>query len=1149
MNESAPAPAGPAESQESPDDRVFAEFVNTLEAAEDADAVVREYEARYPHLAAEFRPLAALNRMMDRARPVPDEAVPARLGGFRLVRRLACSGMGEVFEAVQERLQRRVAVKIIRRGRDSAGRRARFLREQRVLARLHHTHIVPILTAGEVGTLQYFVMPYIAGVPLSQVVHSAWRHESSRPGGRTPTLTELAGTAEPGAAPTPPPADTPVRLSSAYFRSVARVLADAARALQHTHEANLLHRDVKPANLLVEPTGQCWVIDFGLAGYLRRPDGPEAEETPLGPDPFAVTGVAGTPQYMAPEQWTEPKKVDARADVWGLGATLYEMLTLRRAFDGPDADAVRASALGREPVAPRRLVRNVPRDLEAVCRRALRKDPARRYPTAGAFADDLDRWLRGEPTTARPAWPLRRLALWARRNKGWAAALLVTCLTALLVAGGAVLFERAQAREQHREALLQQVQRVRLGPREAGWSDDAWELVRAAAGLRPGPEVQSQAAAVLAGLDARRVKKLPHGGSAVAFDRDGRRLLVGGLAAQATRLWDAATDQVVESRPSAPGPVAFRADGTPLQLVSNPRDRQSVLLWDVGRQRPVQEFAVADGGDPAPASSASPLLLALTPDGGFLAAATHRPDGRGTVRVWEAASGRLLTELGVRVATLALAPDGRLLAGGDADGRISVWSLPDSNPLLRPPARGTAIRSLAFGRDPRHRAAGEDDPPGSPWLLASGDAGGGVVVWDLHTGLPRAFGHGSNFDVLALAFSPDGATLASAGRSAGRLWDTATGRPLLILPTPDYATGLAFSPDGRQLAACNRHAAGPDFNNAVVFELERGRGLWTLHGLDGAVVQVCFSPDDRLLAALSVAWQIGVWDLQTGALVHVLDAPRGLVADNAALAFDASGRQLAAASGTGARLWEVVSAKELGSWNLPWGLADRLAFDAKGRLLLFRVETVDGQPPFGNVPWRQHPRVCRIRNLLGPDPARPLAEIHDFNRAVLDAAVTPNGSFFVATGRGGPDGKQRTLRVYDGLTGKEHGSLLLDPEKHHGFYLDPTGRLLADCHDGRTVLREVPSLRTCGELEGGTLCVGPPAGYRLHGTLNPLYQLVLTRGQDRTPLVAFDLDRLTAVGRFSLDGTRCAMGLESGDVMVSDFPEVRRRLGQLGLGW
>src|SRR5207248_2448201 len=274
-------------------------------------------------------------------------------------------------------------------------------------------------------------------------------------------------------------------LSPTYFRSVAVVMVQAAEAVQHAHDAGVCHRDIKPSNLMVDRDGHCWIIDFGLAGHLTPTPAADTE-----PDATALThGAMGTPQYMAPEQYEQ--KPEYRSDVWGLGATLYELLTLRRAFDGPTRESITARVLSADPRPVRELVPTVPRDLAAICRKALRKDPADRYQTAADFAADLRRWLNHEPVTVRRAWgTLRPLRLWAWRNKP-RAALAFLILTVLILVpvgwGSARQWELdALKKQQEREQAVLKSQQLRLGERHGGWSHEAMALLEAANKIRTG---------------------------------------------------------------------------------------------------------------------------------------------------------------------------------------------------------------------------------------------------------------------------------------------------------------------------------------------------------------------------------------------------------------------------------------------------------------------------------------------------------------------------------------------------------------------------------------------------------------------------------------------------------------------------------------
>jgi serine/threonine protein kinase/WD40 repeat protein len=980
------------------EDELFARFLESLEVAADRSAALRDWQTKHPEHAAEFADIAGIDSLAKSAAPGAEPDADA-FPDFQIVGLLGHGGMGTVYRARQLSVNRFVALKV-RHGRMAGMEWVRFLREQRVLARLHHTHIVPIHTAGRIGPWQYYAMAYIPGAPLDEIIRTARRTHTPMNGRKTPTLAELAETvlhhpsrssttvcdtrseaaADADADPrheSPAPENSrgqssfpAVEHSAAYLRSVAVVLRDAARALEHAHSVGVIHRDVKPGNLMVDAKGQCRLIDFGLA-HWESPGGPldpGPEEGTVPSSPLNTRGPLGTPHYMAPEQFHSPQQAEPRSDVWGLGAVLYELLTLHRPFEGVDFADIRTHVLDGAYVKPRELARRLPEDLIAVCRKCLQTDARRRYQTPGEVAEDLERWLQGIPTTARPVQWLRRLWMWSRRNKAQTAAVFSALLAFVGIATGialsessraeAALAEASKAEEQvaaqRREVSMLRLQRLRLGQHKAGWFDDGWELVRAVVRDRPGEDVRDEAAALLGDLDAKIHKHWDFPASGLAFDATGQRLLLGGWDRSPARLWDEKAQTLVDSQPAGPGPVAFVSDGTPLQLLVSKEPALTVLLWDVAGKQAVRRFTVPKE------VVGSPTATALSSDGTLVAVALSTPE-EGTVVIWKAGTGKLLHKLPRKAGALAFAPDAGLLAMGDDDGAITIVRLPGGESIGPLSAGHTAIQALALSRDRlrREEAAGA----ATPWLLAAGDAGGLVAIWDLQRRVPRTLAHGSHYGVHAVAFSPDGVTLASAGRRFANLWDVATGRLLLQLPAGNVLTAVAFSPDGRRLAVSAQAAFGGPA--AVrVWELEDGRGLRRLRGLAEQVAQVRFSQDGRLLAALSHDWHLGVWDVSTGALRYVFESPTGDFADNATFAFDAECAGIAFAAGKAARLWDLRTGKLLKSWTLLPGYGDQMGFHRTGKLLLFRVETEDGKTwPYGaDSDWRKHPRVCLPRS-------------------------------------------------------------------------------------------------------------------------------------------------------------------------------------------
>lgn len=400
------SPTGSAESPAAALDR----FMDLLLRGRGGD--VEEFLAAHPELppaeAARLRKVArALGglRPSGAAGPLPFE----RLGPYRLLQRLGAGGMGIVYLAEDERLGRRVALKVVRPELAASPEiTARFEREARAVARLNHEHIVTVFEAGKIGEVAFLAMEYIEGQSLDEVFAEARaRH------GHVPVT------------------------------SLLRWVRDVARALEAAHAAGVVHRDIKPSNVRItgadgeSEEGRALLLDFGLA---------------LAPDSASLsrTGqVQGTLYYASPEQISgSASKTDARTDIWSLGVTLYEGLTGHRPFEGERTEEVLYRIVSREPVAPRELAPDLARDAETVVLKALEKDRERRYANAGAFAGDLDALLEGRPVSARPSSAITKAWKWGRRKPAHATSV---ALSALLLVGGPLVLAAIQTR--HARAL------------------------------------------------------------------------------------------------------------------------------------------------------------------------------------------------------------------------------------------------------------------------------------------------------------------------------------------------------------------------------------------------------------------------------------------------------------------------------------------------------------------------------------------------------------------------------------------------------------------------------------------------------------------------------------------------------------------------
>jgi len=350
----------------------------------------------------------------------PDSTV---LGDFCLLREIGQGGMGVVYEAHQISLNRRVALKVLP---DHITRRPaaveRFRREAALAANLAHPGIVEIHTVGTESGTHYFAMEFVEGAPLDRVIDRSSEEgldsltgDSVARAVRTESHRLDTGEAE---IPGPSPAPT---WNRNYIATVVEIAAQVAEALEHAHRAGVVHRDVKPANILVRADGTVKLTDFGLARQEDLPSLTRSGE------------FGGTPYYTSPEQ-AAGRTVDHRTDVFSLGATLYELLTLRRPFSGETTREVLNNILAQEPGDPQKLNPGVAPDLAAVVLRALEKDPERRYSSAGALAEDLRAFLEYRPVTARRISAAARAVRWSRRHRAITATVLGSA--AVLLAAG-----------------------------------------------------------------------------------------------------------------------------------------------------------------------------------------------------------------------------------------------------------------------------------------------------------------------------------------------------------------------------------------------------------------------------------------------------------------------------------------------------------------------------------------------------------------------------------------------------------------------------------------------------------------------------------------------------------------------------------------
>jgi eukaryotic-like serine/threonine-protein kinase len=747
-------------------------------------------------------------------RPIGTKTAGWTIPGYEILEELGRGGMGVVYKARQLNPPRLVAIKMILAGEHADEQElARFKAEAEALAALQHPNIVQVFEVGTYEGRPYFSLEYVAGGSLNK---------------------KLNGT--PRAA-----------------RQSAQLIETLARTVHAAHQAGVIHRDLKPANVLI---GQEWTLkltDFGLAKRLGGPSG----NTPSG-------AMIGTPSYMAPEQASgRAKAVGPEADVYALGAILYELLTGRPPFTAATQMEIILQVLANEPVPPQRLNSAVPRDLETICLKCLQKEAGKRYPTAEGLAEDLRRFLHGEPILARPVGAVGRLWRWGRRNP--AVASLTGLVATVLVVASIVASSLA---------VWALGERDRADRSRSDLAETNTQLTQANVKLTD----------ALGRVEVQRNIAISEGTRA---NENARHALARQLAAQAELLRKQRVDLLPRSVLLAVASLKLdptvEADQTlrhGLQLL--PRLR--VRMNHANSLRVYQNQA---SGSPREYQTGEELLL-FDPHGKHLAALSG--DG---VRVWETASGQEILHIDPLFLALGYDSRGKYLCGAGSRA-ASLW----------PADGGKEVHTITY---PTGATALALSPEGN--RLAVADLKGIVRVWDLPGGMERARFDAGCF-IPALTFSRDGNLLAVAESARVGIWDVASARLQRGLDHEQVAQMLAWSPDGRLFATCTCSEVRV-WNTADWQPSFR----WSLTGKSGGPPQtLAFSPRSHLLAmgggGGARVWQVSDWKER-----FRLDRPLRQIG------FSHDDRFCAGAGGRGIRIWKTDSWEEVSA--IPW-LKDRL---------------------------------------------------------------------------------------------------------------------------------------------------------------------------------------------------------------------------------
>jgi WD40 repeat protein/serine/threonine protein kinase len=1049
--------------------QVADEFLRRQERGERPD--VEEYAARYPQAAPVLRKVLAALELLEQslaksaAGTTNENPVTGTLGDFRLLREVGRGGMGVVYEAEQISLGRRVALKVLPfAAAMDAKQLQRFKNEAQAAAHLQHPHIVPVHSVGCERGVHFYAMQFIEGHTLAAVINELRQlsqpdtPESAEPRGEVSALADqmasgrrapgkLAATSEPPTGPYAPTAEAltttpPVAAlstersatSPAFFRTAASLGVQAAEALEHAHQLGIIHRDIKPANLLVDATGQVWVTDFGLAR--------------LGTDAgLTMTGdLLGTIRYMSPEQALAKRvAVDARTDVYSLGVTLYELLTLEPAYNGRNREEVLRQIAFEEPRAPRGLNSAIPAELETIVLKAMGKNPEERYATAQELADDLQRFLEDKPIKARRPSLQQRAAKWARRHKSVVrAALVVVALAVMALAVSTFLIWRAQERTEAANRELQNnlyFKNIALAERE--WSVN--NLSRALELLEQCPEdLRRWEWHYLKRLQFQTLPPLRHDSavSTAVFSPDGKRIASSDRAG-VVKIWNVQTGlNVLRFQAHAhASSVAFSPDG---QRLATAGEDGAVKVWDAQTGQELLRL---------PAHPPEGHSVTFSPDGRRLAAAFGKGlKVRGEVIVWDALTGEELVKLAGHtgaVTHVVFSPDGRLLATTSRDRTVRVWDAATGQERLTFRGHTIDVWNVAFSPDGQRLASAA----GAMDTLGDGE----VKVWEVQTGREVLALRGHVASVHSVAFSPDGRRLASAGYDATiKLWDMATAREALTLRghLKVWIVAVAFSPDGNRLLSACHDGTVRVWDATPLQGDEAGEEVLTLRGHRAGVRSVAFRADGQCLASTGDDGTVRVWDARTGRELHTF-AGRTVMVNQ--LAFSNQGRQLLGIATEGAKVWDTVTGKEL--LNLRTGFG-AMAFSPDDRYL-----ATDG----GNYTVK----------LWDAATGQEIRRLRDHNWGIFSLAFSPDGRTLASASA------DSSVRVWDVATGTE----IKLPQLRHtaiatSVAFSRDGRYLASASFDQTVkvwnTASWQERRTFQDPTGGVRCVAwHPDGRRL----------------------------------------------------------------------
>jgi WD40 repeat protein/serine/threonine protein kinase len=914
-----------------------------------------------------------------------DEPLSGRqLGDYRIVRELGRGGMGVVYEAEQLSMGRRVALKVLPFAALVQDKTLhRFRNEVRAAAALDHDHIVPIYSVGEERGVHYYAMQLVRGQSLAQAVEElrkqrdvgysmldvGSKHSTNiqHPASNIQDRASSSDTHTIAALSTVAPYS-----SSEYYRTIARLGIQAAEALQHAHDQGVLHRDIKPSNLLLDRDGKLYVADFGLARI----------EADAG---MTMTGdLVGTLRYMAPEQALAKRVViDHRADVYSLGATLYELLALEPAFHETDRAELLKQIAFEEPRPLRKVDRRIPAELETIVLKAMAKSREDRYQTAQQLASDLAAFLENRPIIARPPSAADRLQKWGRRNRALVALFFaaVTLIAIVATVSGSLLAVAYRGEQMQRHLAEERLSSSRRSAYNLQLAHvrDIWQRDSVLAYQRlEDPELCPPEFRDFTWRFYRRLCRPDRftlnrddtpKTSAVYSAKHG--LVVSGDVDGVLGVWNADTGVNIARHGDHTDIITDLEIAPNEELLASASRDSSVRLWTIDRANaasPVKEKCVVLGrGGPV-------MDVAFSPDGSTLAGG----DTDKAIHLWDVETGKEIgvygtgRRMGQRILALTFSPSGTYFAAASESSHVWIWRAKDSEPVARVGGEDlTSSLPLAFAPDES--------------ILAVG--GRSITLWNWANKerigtLPGHSGH----EVSGIDFSADGKQLISAGFDGKlRFWDVAA------LKQQFYLSGHSDRVSSLYYSRSTGSATTASYDGTVKFwNLNKNLEERTLQVAGGAANTVAFRPQSHQFVSANVGDIAELWNAEDG---QQLGQFVGHQDDVECAGFSPDGLLLATAGrDRTVRLWDPQTFQELAKLDGHTDRVNVLAFSPDGRLLA--SGGLDRSIRIWDVQSRQF-----LRELAG------------HTDRVWALGFSPDGRQLVATSRDG------TIRFWDPATG------------------------------------------------------------------------------------------------------------------------------------